>query len=198
MKATFEDMPPLGPGEMPWSDHEVQLRAALNAAEETPPAGLEQRIWNALDTKTTQPSGPNRAPWIAAAVAGVALLGASWMAWEDARSHVPELPQLQEINVVENDAPQSSLGHELAGEHAMDIVKQEGNESMPEWMPPSSQSDELGNATTMRPVSEGLEVMKELESSPIPSQNHLNRTPMQPAQVAGDTVRMQGSLKLKQ
>ena len=61
-------MPPLGPGEMPWSDHEVQLRL-LNAAEETPPAGLEQRIWNALTQKHAA-LGLNRAPWIAAAVAG--------------------------------------------------------------------------------------------------------------------------------
>ena len=50
-----------------------------NGAEETPPEGLEARILEALDAQTIQPNATNRAPWIAAAVAGSIVVASIWM-----------------------------------------------------------------------------------------------------------------------
>ena len=43
-----------------------------------------------------------------------------------------------------------------------------------------------------------LEVLKSLESKAIPTQSNVNRTPIQTTPAQGDTVRLTGTLKLKQ
>ena len=43
-----------------------------------------------------------------------------------------------------------------------------------------------------------LEVLKGLESKAIPARSNVNRTPIQTTPAQGDTVRLTGTLKLKQ
>ena len=193
MKAQMKDMPPLGPGEAPWGDHEVQLRAALNGAEETPPEGLEARILEALDAQSFQ-STTNRAPWIAAAVAGSVVVASLWMASGD---------ELQN--------PAVTVPVEVSPEHgvepvqlppvkqAMEITsaKKEAVEQTPsEDVVAASQAEVRAEKEVAEPLK--LEVMTGLESTAIPANLELNRTPIQSSQTQNDTVRLTGTLKLKQ
>lgn len=190
----FNDMPPLGPDEAPWANHEVQFREVLGGAEETPPAGLEARIWEALDAPSFQPSATNRTPWIAAAVAGTVVVASLWM-----------------TSGKESQQPAATIPVEVSTEQAVEPVQQlfvkpalevaPSNDRMVEQQP-SEVAIETSQAAaqTKEKVTDRqkLEVMTELESSAIPAKLGLNRTPIQSPQTHGDTVRLQGTLKLKQ
>jgi hypothetical protein len=189
----FKDMPPLSPGETPWADHEVQLRAVLSGAEETPPEGLEARIWDALDAHSLQ-STTNRAPWVAAAVAGSIVVASLWMASGD---------EMQE--------PEVTAPVEVSTEQVVDPVQQPVLREVSDVTPsqedaveqqPLEEANEASH-TAIRMEEEvaerqKLEVMTGLESSAIPAKLDLNRTPIQSSQNPSDTVRLKGTLKLKQ
>jgi len=190
MKVQFENMPPLSPGETPWADHEVQVRSMLNAAEDTPPEWLEARIWQTLDAEGTLPSEANRAPWIAAAVTGGLLLGAFWMGSED----TPHKSASPAPSAVQVEADRAS---KLAEEEASELVlPQDGKEAfepvaIQQTQSPAPQAEEVIEHRE-------LEVLKGLESKAIPAQSNVNRTPIQTTPAQGDTVRLTGTLKLKQ
>ena len=190
----FKDMPPLGPGEAPWADHEVQLRAVLGGAEETPPAGLETRIWEALDAPSPQPSATNRTPWIAAAVAGSVVVASLWTGLGK-----------------ESQQPAAIVPVEVTTEQAVEPLQQLSLKPALEVAPSNEQRleqqpSEVANETSQAAAQtkeevtdrQRLEVMTELEFSAIPAKLDLNRTPIQSPQTQGDTVRLQGTLKLKQ
>ena len=86
MKAQFKDMPPLGPGESPWADHEVQLREVLNGAEETLRRDLKLAFWKLWMHKRSSPMRPI-APLIAAAVAGSIVVASIWMSSGESCNH---------------------------------------------------------------------------------------------------------------
>ena len=189
----FKDMPPLSPGETPWADHEVQLRAVLSGAEETPPEGLEARIWDALDAQSLQPS-TNRAPWAAAAVVGSIVVASLWMS-----------------SGGEMQKPEFTAPVEVGTEQIVDPVQQPVMREVSDVTPshekaveqqPLEEANEASH-TEIRMEEEvaerqKLEVMTGLESSAIPAKMDLNRTPIQSAQTPSDTVRLKGTLKLKQ
>ena len=190
----FKDMPPLGPDETPWANHEVQLREVLGGAEETPPAGLEARIWEALDAPSPQPSATNRTPWIAAAVAGTVVVASLWMA-----------------SGKESQQPAAMAPVEVSTEQGVESVQQLSVKPSLEVAPLNDQGVEQQPLEVAIETSQAaaqtqekftdrqkLEVMTELESSAIPAKLDLNRTPIQSPQTQGDTVRLQGTLQLKQ
>ena len=190
----FKDMPPLGPDEAPWANHEVQLREVLGGAEETPPAGLEARIWEALDAPSPQPSATNRTPWIAAAVAGTVVVVSLWMT-SGKESQQPAAAIPVEVSTERAVEPVQQLSVKPAREVAPSndrVVEQQPSEVAIETSQAAAQTKEK---VTDR---QKLEVMTELESSAIPAKLGLNRTPIQSPQTQGDTVRLQGTLKLKQ
>lgn len=186
-------MPPLSPGETPWADHEVQLRAVLSGAEETPPEGLEARIWDALDAQSLQPS-TNRAPWAAAAVVGSIVVASLWM-----------------LSSGEMQKPEVKAPVDVSTEQVVDPVQQPVLREVSEVTPsqeeavdqqPLEEANEASH-TAIRMEEEvtdrqNLEVMTGLESSAIPAKLDLNRTPIQASQTPSDTVRLKGTLQLKQ
>ena len=190
----FKDMPTLGPDEAPWADHEVQLREVLGGAEETPPAGLEARIWEALDAPSPQSSVTNHTPWIAAAVAGSVVVASLWMVLGK-ESQQPAATAPVEVSTEQAVEPVQ----QLSLTPALDVAP--SNEQVVE-QDPSEFVDETSQAAarTKEEVADRqkLEVMTELESSAIPAKLDLNRTPIQSPQTQGDTVRLQGTLQLKQ
>ena len=190
----FKDMPPLGPDVVPWADHEVQLRAGLSGAEETPPAGLEARIWEALDAQSFQPTVTNRAPWVAAAIVGSVVVASFWIPLGE-EDQEPAAVAPVEANSERSVEPmqQPSLNQALevtpSKEAAVDHTPPEG----------VNEASEAAVRTENEVVDrQELEVMTELESSAIPAQRELNRTPIQSSQTRSDTVRLKGTLKLKQ
>ena len=190
----FKDMPPLGPGEAPWADHEVELHAVLSGAEETPPAMLEARIWEALDAPSPQPTGTNRTPWIAAAFAGTIVIASLWMTSREAlQPPADTLPV--EANAEQSVEPvgEPTLKQALDGAPS----KQEAIEQTPpKGVNEASQNVVRTGEEVVDPLK--LEVMTGLESSAIPFNVDLNRTPVQSSRTRSDTVRMKGTLKLKQ
>ena len=190
----FKDMPPLGPDEAPWADHEVQLRAGLSGAEETPPAGLEARIWEALDAQSFQPTVTNRTPWVAAAIVGSVVVASFWMplgeeAQEPAAVAPVEANCEQSVEPVQQPSLNQALKVTPSKEAAVDQTPPEG----------VNEASEAAVRTENEVVDrQELEVMTELESSAIPAQRELNRTPIQSSQTRSDTVRLKGTLKLKQ
>ena len=194
MKAQFKDMPPLGPGEAPWADHEVQVHAVFNGAEETPPEGLESRILEALDAQLIQPVTNHRAPWFAAAVAGSVVIAALWMASGEAMQE-PAATVPVEVSITQGVEPvqQPSLKQALeVSSSNEEVVEQQSSEGVYETSQAASGKEE---EVTDR---KNLEVMTGLESSAIPAKLDVNRTPIQSSKTRRDTVRLKGTLKLKQ
>lgn len=194
MKALFKDMPPLSPGEAPWANHEAELRAVFNAAEETPPEGLEARVWEALDAQTPHATATNRTPWVAMAIAGGVVIASLWMASGD-RSHQSSSPLPVEVSTERLDEPstkpflkeavQATLsGEEISESGQVEVVREASQ------VPVQKQVEVVDR--------DKLEVMIGLESTTIPAKLDLNRTPIQSSQLQNDTVRLKGTLKLKQ
>ena len=193
MKAQFKDMPSLGPGEAPWAKHEVQLREALNA-EVNPPEGLEHRIWEALDAQPLPSNTTNRRPWIAAAVAGGVAVASFWMASENNLQTSPQsVPVEVNSEQVVDPVQQPSL------KQALEVAPSSGKANDQEELEGVSESSKSATTTEERVAGrQKLEVMTGRESSAIPAKLDLNRNPIQSSQNQSDTVRLKGTLKLKQ
>lgn len=192
MKAQFENMPPLGPGESPWADHEVQMRSAMHASEVTPPAGLEHRIWEALDAQAPASKAPSISPWVAAAVAGGVLIGAFWMASDDAAEGTPN-PIRTEIGTTIEDEQQSFENQ------AIGLPPSIGSDDKIEGLDEALEESQLSLSQEGKVPERGeMEVMKGIESATIPAEIDANRNPIQTSKSTADTVRLTGTLKLKQ
>lgn len=194
MKAQFKDMPPLGPGEAPWAEHESELRAMLNAAEETPPEGLEARVWEALDAQTPHATNANRTPWVAAAIAGGVVIASLWMTSGDgSQQSSSPLPVEVSSERLDEPATQPSLKETVEATLSGEEINEPGQVEVARKAPEAPAQTQVEVFDRAR-----LEVMTGLESTTIPAKLDLNRTPIQSSQIQNDTVRLKGTLKLKQ